>query len=1182
MAPRHPEMQPLSTQNRELIQKLQVPGGPVHAITLPSVRPRRFGRFKVTKPISPQGAGVESHGGSAEKEAAPTLEATAGQDLTHGKTNSSIDGDQRKAENSSGIHYGSTARPTSLASSRKKPSIGEAQRAPAAVDETEQATSRNHFQEKGGASSLNTVPKTPKTLGFPGTASVDDTNNEGGVSFMTPVSRAAQKSRKVQKRAKLRVPTRPHSNAAPAKTYSGSRSIVSSQGQQVALARPGDVSNESSEESQSNVRSDDEELDDVDRELLGLRPVLSQRSPRSSIPYPIPSTRNSKRNREDIDSPDRYKSDLRSSDADDEDENVEEPEAKRRRRSNRQVPNVENRRDALKELKKKRESGGRTYPAKRSTKVTAEINKKSRTAKKKASRSLPVDELLVVSERLYSSDLGENSAEMLEDPISQLSSQEQQPEQRKRKIVKTKITFKPSKGFKMVDQSKFRMPKPITVSPNTSRPLRRSPSYSDGFEGKEAEPIGRVMAVRYSGRRQYPVERTSIHIPELTIVREKHIEEEVRNKPKKRRQQRKADETAEDPMLIDNDENEGLKGDSDNNRQHYKDQGSHIVQQEEQGKVELATSNGVIRPRSSEDISHPPVQAAPKVHKQKSSKCRSTMSVNSSEGARSDAKIRGNSIGPLEQPDSRLQANALLSTKQQADDSPRKKASVTDPSGILRTFKHSTARSTPKSQIRTAEQEEIIASQQLMMVVVPRLIESDDSEDTEDGEDSEEDEEDEAGDEDEDIEEDEEVEERENVEPEDQVRSHEEKIHENICEVQCKDNNTSDQESDSESERSLSVEEDEQQMSQREISAPVVSDKMLEGNDEHGPSEESFEDKGEDLGKNAAEETSPRLVEGQIIITSLREHKIDNTVAEQSLNKAHTEDDIFGAPVQEFGQNDASQEIVQQETSLLKSELDTQEVSTWDSSWKPRRPRSNSVLIKVHEDDIVDSPTPAHFRERLEERRRHPSKRLGGRTHSSLTIVQSRLSPDLDAIPTQTSYSGPSIGFGDPQTHFRPVEREIPETQFEVGHEERESQESYVLTSSYFDRASQQLSDPLRISPLSRTKSMPFKAQIHPSNGNSEPLPASSSQLPIIIDSSTASTPFKTLHRLPSLYEKTSTQHKSLQFLNRKASIGLGTLPSGIKRRSMTLPRPAFVTPFVVKKEETVERDVGILGKVLA
>ncbi|KAF4627275.1 hypothetical protein G7Y89_g10883 [Cudoniella acicularis] len=38
-----------------------------------------------------------------------------------------------------------------------------------------------------------------------------------------------------------------------------------------------------------------------------------------------------------------------------------------------------------------------------------------------------------------------------------------------------------------------------------------------------------------------------------------------------------------------------------------------------------------------------------------------------------------------------------------------------------------------------------------------------------------------------------------------------------------------------------------------------------------------------------------------------------------------------------------------------------QDVSTWDSSWKPRRPRSNEVLVEVHKDDIVDSLTPAPF-----------------------------------------------------------------------------------------------------------------------------------------------------------------------------------------------------------------------------
>jgi len=122
-----------------------------------------------------------------------------------------------------------------------------------------------------------------------------------------------------------------------------------------------------------------------------------------------------------------------------------------------------------------------------------------------------------------------------------------------------------------VDITKFRIPLPQTLSPHSNRRRQRTPSYSDGFEGKEAEPIGRWMPVRFPNRRRGTYSKITIQMGELTIVAEKPVEEDSSHRQQRHRKKRGSranqrsggvrpddsnvnspqGEHGEDPMLID-------------------------------------------------------------------------------------------------------------------------------------------------------------------------------------------------------------------------------------------------------------------------------------------------------------------------------------------------------------------------------------------------------------------------------------------------------------------------------------------------------------------------------------------------------------------------------------------------------------------------------------------------------
>jgi hypothetical protein len=219
-----------------------------------------------------------------------------------------------------------------------------------------------------------------------------------------------------------------------------------------------------------------------------------------------------------------------------------------------------------------------------------------------------------------------------------------------------------------------------------------------------------------------------------------------------------------------------------------------------------------------------------------------------------------------------------------------------------------------------------------------------------------------------------------------------------------------------------------------------------------------------------------------------------------------------------------------------------------DSSWRPQVLGARTVVMGV-EEDIFDSPAVREIRKQ-DRSSFHSARRYLWRGSQSLTVVSSRKSsPAADGGAFVQDSQG-STELGDSQKFVRrSLSSSTPETQFQ-DFEERSSQLSCVEQDSYFDRASQQLSQPVGKLNLQRAKSMPIKQFLD--QGASPLMPLSD------VFENTIS-PVRSSSRLPILSQETPRQKGDLEALTRRVSYGLGTVPSSAKRRMMSLP---FAPPF--------------------
>ena len=127
-------------------------------------------------------------------------------------------------------------------------------------------------------------------------------------------------------------------------------------------------------------------------------------------------------------------------------------------------------------------------------------------------------------------------AELSQDPMSQpsdendVSSGMTREYAKPRKIFQTKVRPRPGKGFENIDISEFRMPTTQTESTRY---------YSDGFEGREAHPIGRFMPVRRPKQAQSFIHKITLKMGELALVAERAFGVELEEGRVRRREGRR-------------------------------------------------------------------------------------------------------------------------------------------------------------------------------------------------------------------------------------------------------------------------------------------------------------------------------------------------------------------------------------------------------------------------------------------------------------------------------------------------------------------------------------------------------------------------------------------------------------------------------------------------------------------
>ncbi|KUJ16351.1 uncharacterized protein LY89DRAFT_80611 [Mollisia scopiformis] len=263
------------------------------------------------------------------------------------------------------------------------------------------------------------------------------------------------------------------------------------------------------EGAEPNIDSENE-LDDVDVMLLGLD-LAEDHVPGPSV-LSLSSTKRPRATPRE-ETPNFHQ--MQNDGEHESEQETETPLLKRRKRSNRRKRVQERHSEILKALTSRRQ-------AKSARKLFQKTSAPRKSQASKKLRRLPVGELVTISQQLDESDLDFPDSPPLEvsqDPVSQLSEDESESGHHRKHIVKSKITKRRHKGLGLIDTSQFRLPKPL--SPRSRSDYLRTPSYSDGFEGREATPIGRTMPIRRPAYRKEAVHRIAVRLSELTLVTEK-------------------------------------------------------------------------------------------------------------------------------------------------------------------------------------------------------------------------------------------------------------------------------------------------------------------------------------------------------------------------------------------------------------------------------------------------------------------------------------------------------------------------------------------------------------------------------------------------------------------------------------------------------------------------------------
>jgi hypothetical protein len=237
----------------------------------------------------------------------------------------------------------------------------------------------------------------------------------------------------------------------------------------------------------------------------------------------------------------------------------------------------------------------------------------------------------------------------------------------------------------------------------------------------------------------------------------------------------------------------------------------------------------------------------------------------------------------------------------------------------------------------------------------------------------------------------------------------------------------------------------------------------------------------------------------------------------------------------------------------------TQDYEDQDESWRPHTPQQSGKYIEV-DDEIIDSLLPVSTQRRLsssyhKSARQHSSRRPSLRP--SLRLIRRKPSSNVDEETMRyKNRRKPSIDLGyEYECTRQPGRMEIPETQFEDMPDFLESRQLLVSDlpiASYFERASQNLSNPITCSSTARTESGP--TYLAPPS-----LRADAGIFNTLSLSQRSSSYISTPRANWSVYNGARDERKILQRLTRQASQSHGTTSNTGRKRTMSLP---FKPPF--------------------
>ena len=783
-------------------------------------------------------------------------------------------------------------------------------------------------------------------------------------------------------------------------------------------------------------------------------------------------------------------------------------------------PKAEARDELLKELKGPRAS---KQSQRATTKEETKAKKSTQPKSKKKTRNVPLDELVLVSEKFDNPDAEESQSrsfpplfliinpdgsempqELPEDPISELhvSLEESHVDTNSKKPVRrVAINIRPGKGFGTINISEFRIPK----VPAGHEPQGAS-SHSDGFTDHEAAPTGRLMPLRRQLQRQLTMQKLTVRIGELTLVAEKRsdvntqgrqLQDNSGNKKarKDRRPQAHVDvdvlQDEGDPMLVDAVELEPTLDEAI-----PQIPSNHTLPRESEHPID---EDEVPRLPEEERSTLIPEQTTPQIPRSETSV--PEFPIRSSPLKEKERWMRKVSFKDQDRTISQAQPSQPDSNQSEGLFNPRHKADEVSVSQQLKMLSSSTKPVAPKKEIEVL--------QQLMMVSVPRsAVREGDSENESDAEDRDED------------------------QSNSERSSDEEEEDHDSSEESGEDGDTEDEEESIQLPKTVVV----PSLRREHAQNPLLD--MSPGR--------SLDDVG--ITRTSATRRRPsRLQAGQatqsdefFLVT------VDNKAVDVPHSTVHNSSRRRSLPV---NNND-------------------------DDSWRPREPVTDSMPMEVEDDEIVDPPTPVAAHVQASMKRRDSAMRLRRMASQELRLVASTpQSPEPALSPVNEPESQGSVELGCTQRLLKcSAEAYMQETQSNKSIQELDeevddhepdigtSQMTYLPESSYFERVSRTLRDEIwRPSPM-RTKSMP--ASMHTActlertesmAGNPSTTAAFKNTIPPSRSKSSCSVGGTLLGAT------TPGQEKSLRSLTRQASMELGTLPNSARQRMVSLP---FQPPF--------------------